>query len=287
MAYTLLISAAELAAHLEDPAWIILDARFSLANPDEKEALYRQAHIPGALYVHLDRDLSGPVIPGKTGRHPLPPPEVAAERFGQLGIHPEVQVVVYDDQGGSLAAVRAWWMLRWLGHQAVAVLDGGWQKWLEAGYPLRGGVETRPSANFIPRVNNEGFVDADAVERIRRDPAYLLLDVRAPERYRGEVEPIDPVAGHIPGARNAPYTANLTPEGTFRPPHELRAHYQALFGAIPAERVVFYCGSGVTSLHSVLAVELAGLGKACFYPGSWSEWIADRSRPVAVGDRPE
>ncbi len=286
MPFTLLVSTEELASHLDDPDWLIVDSRFVLSRPDEKQEHYQRAHIPGAIYAHLDRDLSAPVIPGRTGRHPLPTPEEAARRFGQMGIRPGMQVVAYDDQGGSLAAVRVWWMLRWLGHDAVAVLDGGWQKWLEEDRPVRGGIETRPPTTFPAQPREGGYALIDEVDRLRLDPAYRLFDVRAPERYRGEVEPIDPVAGHIPGARNAPYTDNLSPQGTFRSPEELRKHYQALLGEIPAERVVFYCGSGVTSIHSLLAMELAGLKGARFYPGSWSEWIADRSRPVATGDEP-
>lgn len=286
MPFTLLVSTEELASHLNDPDWLIVDSRFVLSRPDEKQEHYQRVHIPGAIYAHLDRDLSAPVIAGRTGRHPLPTPEEAARRFGQMGIRPDMQVVAYDDQGGSLAAVRVWWMLRWLGHEAVAVLDGGWQKWLEEDRPVQGGIETRPPATFSARPRDGGYALIDEVDRLRLDPTCRLFDVRAPERYRGEIEPIDPVAGHIPGARNAPYTDNLTAEGTFRPPEELRKHYQALLGDIPAERVVFYCGSGVTSIHSLLAMELAGLKGARFYPGSWSEWIADRSRPVATGDKP-
>lgn len=286
MAYTLLISTDELAAHLDDPDWLIVDSRFVLSRPDEKQEHYQRAHIPGAIYAHLDRDLSAPVIPGRTGRHPLPTPEEAAHRFGKMGIRPDMQVVAYDDQGGSLAAVRVWWMLRWLGHDAVAVLDGGWQKWLEEDRPVRSGIETRPPATFPARPRSGGYALIDEVDRLRLDPAYRLFDVRAPERYRGEIEPIDPVAGHIPGARNAPYTDNLSAQGTFRPAEELRTHYQALIGDIPPQNVVFYCGSGVTSIHSLLAMELAGLRGARFYPGSWSEWIADRSRPVATGNEP-
>jgi thiosulfate/3-mercaptopyruvate sulfurtransferase len=200
-----------------------------------------------------------------------------------MGIGPGMQVVAYDDQGGSLAAVRLWWILRWLGHEAAAVLDGGWQNWLNDDLPVRSGRETRPPQTFSARRRDGLFFTSDQVERMRRDPHYRLIDVRAPERYRGEVEPIDPVAGHIPGALNAPYTDNLDPEGKFRSPEELRRVYRDLLGDTPTERVVFYCGSGVTSIHSILALHLAGLGEAKLYAGSWSEWIADRRRPVALG----
>lgn len=283
MTHRHLISTEELAAHLNDPSWLIADCRFFLSRPDEKQEHYLRAHIPGAVYVHLDRDLSAPIIPGVTGRHPLPAPAEVAARFEKLGIGTDTQVVAYDDQGGSLSAVRLWWMLRWIGHDAAAVLDGGWQKWLEEDRPVNSGREQVQPSHLDLKPRDRLFVTVDEVDRLRHDPNHLLLDVRAPERYRGEVEPIDPVAGHIPGALNAPYTDNLTPEGVFRTPEELRAHYKVLIGNILPENVVFYCGSGVTSIHSLLAMELAGLNGAKFYPGSWSEWIADRSRPIAIG----
>jgi thiosulfate/3-mercaptopyruvate sulfurtransferase len=286
MTYTQLISIEELAAHLDDPGWIVFDCRFLLSQPDEKEKYYLKAHIPGAAYAHLDRDLSAPVILGQTGRHPLPTPEEAARRFGLMGIGPGMQVVAYDDQGGSLAAVRLWWMLRWLGHEAAAVLDGGWQSWLDADLPVRSGAEIHPPRSFAARPQGGLFVTSDEVQQIRRDAGYRLIDVRAPERYRGDVEPIDPVAGHVPGAINAPYTNNLNEEGKFRTPQELKNYYKPLLGDTPAERVVFYCGSGVTSIHSLLALQLAGMGEAKLYAGSWSEWIASRQRPVALGPEP-
>ena len=283
MAFTTLVSTEELAAHLDDPQWLIADCSFALAAPQARQESYQTAHIPGAIYVHLDRDLSGPVIAGQTGRHPLPPPEEAARRFGALGIGPQTQVVAYDDAGGSLAAVRLWWMLRWLGHTAAAVLDGGWQRWLADGRPTGGGWETRPPQRFSANPQPGMSVDAPTVERLRQQPDWRVVDVRAAERYRGEVEPIDPVAGHIPGAVSAPYLVNLGEDGCFRAAEELRQHYQALLGETPAERVAFYCGSGVTSIHSILALEVAGLGQAKLYPGSWSEWIASGERPVARG----
>jgi thiosulfate/3-mercaptopyruvate sulfurtransferase len=216
----------------------------------------------------------------------LPDPETAARRFGELGISPGMKVIAYDDAGGSLAAVRLWWMLRWLGHSETAVLDGGWQAWLAEDYPVRGGGETRPPQIFSANPRPGLFVTTQEVERLRQDPSYRLFDVRTAERYRGEVEPIDPVAGHIPGARNAPYLQNLDAEGAFRSPEQLRLEYQALLGDAPIEKVVFYCGSGVTSIHSILALLHAGLGEARLYAGSWSEWIADPNRPVATGPTP-
>ena len=230
MPYSLLISSQELRTHLEDPGWIIFDCRFLLGQPDEKESAYLEAHIPGAVYAHLDHDLSAPVIQGKTGRHPLPTPEEAALRFGQMGIGPGMQVVAYDDQAGALAAGRLWWMLHWLGHEAVAVLDGGWQAWLEAGHPVHSGRETRPAQAFIAQPRNWMLATSDEVEQLRRNPEHRLIDVRAAERYRGEIEPIDPIAGHIPGAMNAPYTNNLDEQGRFRTPVELREYYSRLLG---------------------------------------------------------
>jgi thiosulfate/3-mercaptopyruvate sulfurtransferase len=286
MTFTNLVSTNVLAAYLDEPNWIVFDCRFILSQPDEKESYYLTAHIPGAVYAHLDRDLSAPIIPGKTGRHPLPPPEEATRRFGQMGIGPGMQVVAYDDQGGSLAAVRLWWMLRWLGHDSVAVLDGGWQAWLNGDLPVRNGRETRPVRTFTGQPREGMFVTTEDVDKLRQSSKHRLIDVRAGERYRGEVEPIDPVAGHIPGALNAPYSNNLNDKGGFRTPQELQDYYTKLLGDTPAERAIFYCGSGVTSIHSLLALQVAGMGEARLYAGSWSEWIASRQRPVAVGSEP-
>jgi thiosulfate/3-mercaptopyruvate sulfurtransferase len=282
----LLVSTEELARHLDDPTWLVVDCSFILAKPDQAEANYLQGHIPGAIYAHLDRDLSSPIIPGVTGRHPLPTPEEAAHRFGQLGIAAGLQVIAYDNVGGALAAVRLWWLLRWLGFDSVAVLDGGLVKWVAENRPLQPGRVTPPPAKFIAHPRPEMFVTAEQVERLRLDPAYRLIDVRTPERYRGEAEPIDPVAGHIPGALNIPYAKNLTEEDSFRSPAELGDLYQPVLAGATPERVIFYCGSGVTSVHSILALLVAGFGEARLYAGSWSEWIAPRTRPIAAGAVP-
>lgn len=280
MTYTTLISTQVLSEHLNDPDWAIVDCRFSLADPAYGRREYLQAHIPGAVYAHLDEDLSAQVVPGKTGRHPLPGPTQAARVFSRLGIGPGIQVVAYDDAGGALAAVRLWWMLRWLGRRAVAVLDGGWQRWLEEGCPVKPGFEPRRRREFTPEPHPEMMVTAEDIEAVRLDPAYRVFDARSADRYRGENEVIDPVAGHIPGAISAPYLDNLAPEGTFRPVEELRAYYEALLADAPAEKAVFYCGSGVTSIHNILAMLHAGLGESRLYAGSWSEWITDPRRPV-------
>jgi len=281
--YTNLISVPQLADILQDPSVVILDARFSLADSGRGERDYLKAHIPGALYVHLDHDLSAPVVKGTTGRHPLPGVDTAAARFGAIGIGDDTQVIVYDDAGGALAAVRAWWMLLWLGHQSAAVLDGGWQAWLSAGMDTSRVPVGRSPRQFTPQPRADLLVDTAFVELVRQDPGWYLGDARARERYLGQNETIDPVAGHIPGAHSIPYLENLNPEGFFRSPAELRDRYTALLQGIPAERTVFYCGSGVTSIHNILAMQAAGLGEARLYAGSWSEWIAEPTRPIAAG----
>lgn len=278
--YRTLVSAATLAAHLDDPGWAVVDCRFSLAETEKGRDAYRAAHIPGAVYAHLDEDLSGPIVRGKTGRHPLPPVDGMAARLGAWGIGGGVQVVAYDDSAGMVAG-RLWWLLRWLGYSAVALLDGGWDAWLRAGYPTRPGVESRPARAFTPRSAAGMVADAGEVLARLHDPQMLLLDARAADRYRGENETIDPVAGHIPGAVSAPYAGNLTADGTFRAPEELRARYMELLGDHRPEDTIVYCGSGVSAVHNLIALEQAGLPGARLYAGSWSDWITDPARPVA------
>lgn len=282
MSFTTLIDGATLAAHLDDPAWAIVDCRFTLDQPARGRQAYLQAHIPGAVYAHLDEDLSGPIVPGRTGRHPLPSVEDAARTFGEWGIDEQTQVIAYDDAGGAFAA-RLWWLLRWLGHDAVAVLDGGWPRWLAEGRPTRSGVEQRAPRRFVPRPRPALVVSAEELLRQLHNAHVPIIDARAPERYRGEVEPIDAVAGHIPGARNAPYSANLAPDGRFLPPAQLAEHWRAVLGTAPAEQAILYCGSGVTAAHNALALAHAGLGMPRLYAGSWSEWITDATRPVERG----
>lgn len=282
--YRTLISAAELAEHLDDPGWVIVDSRFGLADPGLGRCNYLASHIAGAVFADLNLDLSLPHQPGKTGRHPLPGVEHSAALFSRLGIGTGVQVVAYDDLGGALAAVRTWWMLRWLGHEAVTLLDGGWQAWQQGGYPVRPGEESRPPCLFTPQPRPELIVTSAEVEARRLDPAYRLLDARTPERFRGENETIDPVAGHIPGAISASYGGNLNPDGTFRSPEQLRRRFQRLLDGVPAGNSISYCGSGVTAIHDILAMLHAGLGEGRLYVGSWSEWITNPARPVAVGE---
>lgn len=285
MRYTTLIEPVALSPHVSRSEWAIVDCRFSLADTALGGAQYEQAHIPGAVYAHLDNDLSGPVTAGATGRHPLPSVERAAEVFSRLGLDAGVQVVAYDNQNGSIAG-RLWWMLKWLGHDAVAVLDGGFQAWRAVGLPVRSGRETRDRRTFVARPRTELLAAAEDVDAARKDPASLVLDARAPERYRGETEPIDRLAGHIPGAVSVPFGGNLDSAGRFLPAPEIAERYRAVFGPIPAGKAICYCGSGVTAVHNILAVHHAGLGMPRLYPGSWSEWICDPARPIATGPEP-
>jgi thiosulfate/3-mercaptopyruvate sulfurtransferase len=283
MIFTTLISVPELISELDDPDLAIIDCCFSLTDTNAGRQNYLQAHIPGALYAHLDEDLSSPVIKGMTGRHPLPSIETFTEKLGDWGINSSVQVVAYDDAGGALAASRLWWLLHWLGHYAVAVLDGGWQGWLKSGAAIRNGQEKRSSSMFIPRVQHGRMIEADEILARLDDPNFLLLDSREGARFRGEIEPIDPVAGHIPGALLSPHLSVLDAEGEFLPEEGLRSHFKSLLGGTSPRDTVFYCGSGVTAAQNVLAMAHAGLGDTRLYAGSWSEWITDPERPVAEG----
>jgi thiosulfate/3-mercaptopyruvate sulfurtransferase len=269
-----------------DPTLVLLDCRFDLNDPEAGYRAYLNGHIPGAHFADLNRDLSAPIGP-KTGRHPLPDPQVFAANMASLGIHPASQVVVYDEVNGSFAA-RAWWLLRWVGHPAVAVLDGGLKAWVAAGGQLAAGEQGRAPVALkvaLPAATGdaEAVVDAEQVAALLGDPRRLLVDARAAERYSGSVEPIDAVAGHIAGAVNHPFAGNLTPQGHFLPAEQLRQRWRSrLDGRSPAD-VVAMCGSGVTACHNLLSLEIAGLSGAKLYAGSWSEWIRDPSRPVAQG----
>ncbi len=276
-----LIDVASLNALIEQGKCLIFDCRFSLADKQAGQRLYRESHLPGALRADLEHDLSAPHLPGHTGRHPLPLREAWLAKIKSWGLRPDTQVVAYDDAGGAIAA-RMWWMLRWAGHGEVAVLDGGWQAWLAAGHGV---------TSALPEPLPEGFdysalpcltssVTAEAINAGRQ----CLLDARDPARFRGEVEPLDPVAGHIPGARCSSFAANLNNEGCFKSPKQLREKFAAVIGDVDDLPVVCYCGSGVTAAHNILAMKHAGLGEAMLYAGSWSEWITDASRPVATGD---
>jgi thiosulfate/3-mercaptopyruvate sulfurtransferase len=278
-----LIDAEALAERLGDPRLRIFDCRFDLARPDAGRERYLDEHLPGAVYADLNRDLAAPAT-ATSGRHPLPSPESFAARLRNWGVNTGSRVVAYDDGSGAYAA-RLWWMLRWLGHDEVLVLDGGMRRWLELGLPLDDDVPVPPPAgDFVARLRPECAVDAATVLAAARDATARVLDVRAAERYRGEVEPIDAVAGHVPGARNHPFTASLDAQGRFLPPDELRRQLTASLDGVPADRTIAMCGSGVTACHLLLALEHAGLSGARLYPGSWSEWSRDPARPVRTGE---
>jgi thiosulfate/3-mercaptopyruvate sulfurtransferase len=281
---TSLVQAAQLTPHLSDPSWAVIDCRFDLARPGWGREAHAGAHIPGALYAHLDQDLSGPVT-AQSGRHPLPDPDTLAERFGQLGIDESVQVIAYDQGPGAYAA-RLWWLLRWLGHRRTAVLDGGLAAWQQAGLSLSSIPAVRPARRFMARAGQAPLISTqELVQALPQVEAgqRVLIDARGADRFRGENETLDPVAGHVPGARNHPYTANLGPDGRFLPAGELRQLWDERAGGAPSAQLVCMCGSGVTACHNLLALEVAGLTGAALYAGSWSEWIRDPARAVARG----
>jgi thiosulfate/3-mercaptopyruvate sulfurtransferase len=261
-----LVSTGDLEKNL--PRWRVFDCRHDLAKPDLGERQYREGHIPGALFAHLDRDLSG----GKTasnGRHPLPEPQDFEKWLEKTGLTPKDQAVCYDAGNGSMAA-RLWWMLRWIGHDKVAVLDGGFAKWTKEGRPVTLDVPLFTPLNYPIKVRKDFAVDVHTVEKTLGKP--LLLDARAPARYRGEQEPIDPVAGRIPGAKNRFNMDNLSSQGTFKPASLLKQEFEAVLAGSSPSEVIHYCGSGVAACHNLLAMEIAGLKGGKLYPGSWSVW---------------
>lgn len=265
--FTTIIDVEALAGHLADPNWVIVDCRFDLLNKSVGSQHYQAAHIPGAVYAHLEDDLSVPMGPmGEGGRHPLPSPERMVAVFGRLGIGSNTQVIAYDDTSGHYAA-RLWWMLRFMGHDAVALLDGGWPAWRDAGLPVRSGVEQNEPREFAGSPRWDRLVKMDDVP-----DAPLLVDGRAPERYRGEIEPIDPIPGHIPGAINRPYSANWTEQGQWRSSEDLLTDYLTLLGETPPEDAVFYCGSGVSACVNLVGMVKAGIPQGRLYVGSWGEW---------------
>ncbi|MEW6415064.1 MAG: sulfurtransferase [Pseudomonadota bacterium] len=277
-----LVSTEDLAAHLDDPNWIVLDCRFTLTDTEAGRQAYLKSHIPGARYVHLDEDLSAPVGE-KTGRHPLPDPQVLNDKLCQWGVGVNKQVVVYDDSFGAMA-VRLWWLMRWLGHPGVALLDGGFPKWTREKRPVSSmpPVPHKAACACLPEPSL--VVTADEVLRASQNGDQIIIDARPDRRFTGEFEPLDPVAGHVPGAINRPFEDNLDLDGTFQPPEALREEYQALLRGRAPWQVIHMCGSGVTACHNILAMEIAGLPGSRLYPGSWSEWITDPSRPVATGE---
>jgi len=278
MAFRTLITTGALALRIPDPAYVLIDCRFKLDDVQWGEGQYEAAHIPGAVYAHLDRDLSGPKT-GTNGRHPLPDPDTLSARFASLGIASGVQVVAYDQSNGMFAS-RLWWLLRWLGHDAAAVLDGGFAKWTAERRETRSGREHAARREFHGTPRADMTVDANGVASLMKQRAWRLVDARAAERYRGEVEPLDKLPGHIPGAANHFFQTNVDESGVFLTPEDLRARHAASLAGVAPDHVVAYCGSGVTACHNLLAMEHAGFSGAKLYPGSWSEWSADSSRPV-------
>ncbi|WAJ39595.1 sulfurtransferase [Pseudomonas sp. GOM7] len=284
MSLAQLIEPQALASRLHAPDLVLLDCRFALEDPTYGRRSYLDGHIPGAHFLDLEQDLSAPVIKGVTGRHPLPDPSTLVERLRLCGLRADSQVVLYDDGAGAFAA-RAWWLLLWLGKRdGIYLLDGGLKAWREAGQALTTERAENAPGDFAAQPDPSLLLSAEQLARRLHDADLTLLDARALPRFRGEVEPLDPVAGHIPGAQCAAFTDNLGSDGRFLPREQLRARFDALRGERPLERLVAYCGSGVTACHNLFAMSLAGYPLAPLYAGSWSEWITDPQRPVATGD---
>jgi thiosulfate/3-mercaptopyruvate sulfurtransferase len=281
-----LVNAREVRTHLQDPEWVIVDCRHDLANPEHGPSVYAQGHIPGAYFLHLDRDLSGPVRRADgsfRGRHPLPARDVLAKRLGDLGVGPDTMLIAYDE-ADNMYASRLWWLALWLGHPRVAVLEGGLKAWRDSGYELSTVVPApRPVQTLVPRTPLMQTVDPDTLLGALGTDQYRIIDARAPERFRGEVEPLDAKAGHIPGARNRPFRLNLAGDGRFKSSDVLRREFQTLLNGFESKQAVHQCGSGVSACHNVLAMAVAGMEPGMLYPGSWSEWSADPARPVATG----
>lgn len=279
MNWNTLVSAEALSEKRDSSDLVIVDARFSLANAEAGVQAWLSAHLPNAVYVHLDRDLSDKEKPAHFGRHPLPDAEAFCRTLMRCGISPESQVVVYDTSDGAMAAARFWYMLRLLGHKKVAVLDGGMARWLELGLPVNDQVPHVSPSTYRAEFNVAQQVGVDAITANNSSNACVLIDARAAERFRGEVEPIDKVAGHIPGALNRPYGMNLE-NGLFRSAEVLRKEFHALLGRHASSETILYCGSGVTACHNLLAMEVAGLRGAKIYSPSWSGWISDASHAI-------
>ncbi|WP_369988550.1 sulfurtransferase [Pseudomonas xanthosomatis] len=279
-----LITPQQLAERLDAPGLVILDCRFALEDVDYGQRSYALGHIVGAHFADLERDLSGPVVKGRTGRHPLPEPGHLVERLREWGVDADSEVVLYDDGPGAFAA-RAWWLLAWLGKRSgVFILDGGLKAWHAAHLPLSLDPPVRREGTFSGEPDMKLLIDAQHLAKRLDDPAMTLLDARALPRFRGEVEPIDPVAGHIPGAQCAAFTDNLGADGRFLPAEQLAARFAEKLGGRKPEQLVAYCGSGVTACHNLFALALAGYPLGRLYAGSWSEWINDASRGVVKGD---
>jgi len=281
--HTTLISPALLEPHLSDSSWLIADCRYNLKDEAWGRAQYVAGHVPGAVFVDLAHDLAAPRT-GTNGRHPLPAIDTMAATFARLGIGDRTQVIAYDQDAGAFAS-RLWWMLRYLGHEAVAVLDGGFARWTREGRAVRGGDDTRAPPTFTPRPRGDMRVMADEVVARLGDPSMRLIDARSPERFAGQPDPLDTVYGHIPRARNRHYRDNVAADGTMRPAGELKAEFERVLGERSADEAVMYCGSGITACYNLLAMEHAGLTGAKLFAGSWSEWEADPERPIERGSK--
>ncbi|ALG68549.1 sulfurtransferase [Beggiatoa leptomitoformis] len=282
--YQTLITPAQLIAHLDDPNWVIFDCRFAMTQPELGHQQYLSAHIPHARYADLDKDLAS-AKSSDTGRHPLPTPHTLAHKLSLWGVDKNTQVIIYDDSAGSIA-VRMWWLLRWLGHSSVAVLNGGFPRWQKEGLPVSHTPSHPTVKEFIAQPDDSLWVTTHVLEEHLKTKAWLLIDARAPERFRGEQEPLDPVAGHIPSAINLPFSGNLDVEGNFLSADLLHQRFAHLNGHpnIKPDHIIHSCGSGVTACHNLLAMEAAGLQGSKLYAGSWSEWITDSQRPIAKGE---
>jgi len=280
MSHSTLVTTDQLAPHLDDPNWIVIDCRFVLSDPPAGRAMYIDGHIPQARFADLDQDLSSP-ISEQSGRHPLPTPEQFLKAVKRWGINKQTQVVAYDQLGGALAS-RLWWLMRWMGHRQVAVLEGGYPAWTAQGLPTTADLPEVVSSDFQGTPDNQMWLTSEAVaQNLSSDPS-VLVDARDAARYRGEVEPVDPVAGHVPGAINLPFKANLDEQGRFLSAADLHARFQTVVADRQPQDIVHMCGSGVTACHNILAMEVAGIDRADLYVGSWSDW-SSHDLPVATG----
>jgi len=282
MTYTTLISTADLARNLDNPNFVIFDVRFTLDDESWGKRVYEEAHIPGAIHADVSEHLSGEIIPGKTGRRPFPKAEDFAKLLSEWGITPTTQVICYDAESGLMAASRLWLMFRWMGHDQVAVLDGGIKSWLSEGLEVNQEVRSITTSNFLPNIREELFASVDEVDAVRNDPSHCVFDSRGAEGYHGGGKYYDPVRGHIAGAGLADRAETLTKDGQFRSKAELQSHYSKLMGSVTPANTIFYCGSGITAAQNVLAMKHAGFDDCKMYIGSWSEWITDPNREIAL-----
>lgn len=281
--YTTLIAAADLKDILQQPNLVIIDSRHVLSDTESGRKDYQKSHIPTAQFAHLDEDLSGDIIAGKTGRHPFPSVEKMTQKLSNWGIDEQAQVVVYDQSHGGIAA-RLWFMLKWLGHEKVAVLDGGWKNWKALGYPTDGKIPAINPKTFTPKPSQDLIVDVNFMEQNIDKQNYIYIDSRTSNRYSGAEEPIDPVAGHIPSAINAPWPENLGADGLFLSKEQLATRFVNILKDQPKGKAIFYCGSGVTACHNLLVLRHVGITSPKLFPGSWSEWIVDKNREVVTSE---